>query len=95
MAFTGLKKFSDWPTYPQIYSNGELVGGLDIVKEMKESDTLDSLLPKQQSLDERYLVWVESNLLFTCTTLRLKGLITKAPVMLFMKGNPEVHRNVQ
>lgn len=51
---TGLKKFSDWPTYPQLYSNGELVGGLDIVKEMKESQTLDSMLPKQQSLDERY-----------------------------------------
>ena len=50
---TGLKKFSDWPTYPQLYSNGELIGGLDIVKEMKESQTLESLLPKQQSLDER------------------------------------------
>ena len=28
----GLKKFSDWPTYPQLYVDGELVGGLDIVK---------------------------------------------------------------
>ena len=28
----GLKKFSDWPTYPQLYVNGELIGGLDIVK---------------------------------------------------------------
>ena len=28
----GLKKFSDWPTYPQIYVNGELIGGLDILK---------------------------------------------------------------
>ena len=27
----GLKKFSDWPTYPQLYHKGELVGGLDIV----------------------------------------------------------------
>lgn len=27
----GLKKFSDWPTYPQLYLQGELVGGLDIV----------------------------------------------------------------
>ena len=50
---TGLKKFSDWPTYPQVYSNGELIGGLDILKEMKESQTLDTLLPKQQPLDER------------------------------------------
>jgi len=49
----GLKKFSDWPTYPQLYANGELVGGLDIVKEMKESQTLHTLLPKQQALNER------------------------------------------
>ena len=30
----GLKIFSDWPTYPQLYSNGVLIGGLDIIKEM-------------------------------------------------------------
>lgn len=28
----GLKEFSDWPTFPQLYLNGELVGGLDIVR---------------------------------------------------------------
>ena len=27
----GLKKFSDWPTFPQVYVDGDLVGGLDIV----------------------------------------------------------------
>ena len=27
----GLKKFSNWPTYPQLYVKGELIGGLDIV----------------------------------------------------------------
>jgi Grx4 family monothiol glutaredoxin len=32
----GLKKFSDWPSYPQIYYRGALIGGLDILKEMKE-----------------------------------------------------------
>lgn len=30
----GLKTFSDWPTYPQVYAKGELLGGLDIIKEM-------------------------------------------------------------
>jgi Glutaredoxin-related protein len=40
----GLKKFSDWPTYPQLYVNGDLVGGLDIVKEMVDSDELKDLL---------------------------------------------------
>ncbi|KAI1107600.1 glutaredoxin [Jackrogersella minutella] len=34
----GLKKFADWPTYPQLWVSGELVGGLDIVKEELESD---------------------------------------------------------
>ncbi|RMZ78901.1 hypothetical protein DV738_g3587, partial [Chaetothyriales sp. CBS 135597] len=34
----GLKQFSDWPTFPQLYTNGELVGGLDIVREELESD---------------------------------------------------------
>jgi len=28
----GLKTFSNWPTYPQLYVGGELIGGLDIVK---------------------------------------------------------------
>ncbi|CAH1981158.1 unnamed protein product [Acanthoscelides obtectus] len=40
----GLKKYSDWPTYPQLYINGELVGGLDIVKEMTASGELQSML---------------------------------------------------
>ncbi|GAB1311165.1 glutaredoxin [Madurella fahalii] len=34
----GLKKFADWPTYPQLWVNGELVGGLDIVKEELAND---------------------------------------------------------
>lgn len=36
----GLKTFSDWPTYPQVYVNGELIGGLDIIKEMHASGDL-------------------------------------------------------
>lgn len=34
----GLKKFSDWPTFPQLYISGELQGGLDIVKESIQED---------------------------------------------------------
>lgn len=34
----GLKKFSDWPTFPQLYINGEFQGGLDIIKENIEED---------------------------------------------------------
>ncbi|XP_049809977.1 glutaredoxin 3 isoform X1 [Schistocerca nitens] len=43
----GLKTFSNWPTYPQLYINGELIGGLDIIKEMEESGELAGLLPKK------------------------------------------------
>lgn len=40
----GLKTYSDWPTYPQLYVNGDLVGGLDIVKEMLASGDFISTL---------------------------------------------------
>mmetsp|Transcript_22145 Transcript_22145/g.51412 ORF Transcript_22145/g.51412 Transcript_22145/m.51412 type:complete len:233 (+) Transcript_22145:3-701(+) len=36
----GLKKFSNWPTYPQLYAKGSLIGGLDIVKELQEAGEL-------------------------------------------------------
>ncbi|KAF5615619.1 monothiol glutaredoxin-4 [Fusarium tjaetaba] len=29
----GIKEYADWPTFPQLWVNGELIGGLDIVKE--------------------------------------------------------------
>lgn len=40
----GIKDFSDWPTIPQLYINGEFVGGCDIVKEMYENGELQELL---------------------------------------------------
>lgn len=36
----GLKEYSNWPTYPQLYVKGELIGGLDIIREMHEADEL-------------------------------------------------------
>ncbi|PIR55228.1 monothiol glutaredoxin, Grx4 family [Candidatus Peregrinibacteria bacterium CG10_big_fil_rev_8_21_14_0_10_36_19] len=40
----GLKEYSNWPTFPQLYHNGELVGGCDIVTEMFQSGELKELL---------------------------------------------------
>lgn len=40
----GLKTYSDWPTYPQVYVKGELQGGLDIIKEMVTSGELVKVL---------------------------------------------------
>jgi len=39
-----LKRFSNWPTYPQLYVNGELIGGCDIAVEMYLNGELKSLL---------------------------------------------------
>jgi monothiol glutaredoxin len=36
----GLKEYSNWPTYPQLYVGGKFVGGCDIVKELHESGEL-------------------------------------------------------
>ncbi len=39
-----LPSFANWPTFPQLWVNGELVGGCDIVAEMAESGELKTLL---------------------------------------------------
>ncbi len=79
----GLKTFSDWPTYPQLYVKGALVGGLDIVKEMQEGGNLKQELgvedlglpPAPQALEDR-----------------LRALIGQNDVVLFMKGTPSEPR---
>ena len=45
----GIKDFSDWPTIPQLYVNGEFIGGCDIVKEMFDNGELKKLL-KEKSI---------------------------------------------
>ena len=37
----GLKKYSNWPTFPQLYANGQLIGGIDIVQELDENNELE------------------------------------------------------
>jgi len=41
---TSIKEFSDWPTVPQIYINGDFVGGCDILLGMHQSGELEKLL---------------------------------------------------
>lgn len=40
----GIKEYANWPTIPQLYINGEFVGGCDIAKEMYQSGELQQLL---------------------------------------------------
>ena len=44
----GIKKFSNWPTIPQLYVKEEFIGGCDIVKEMYESGELLELLKSKE-----------------------------------------------
>ena len=41
---SGMKEYSDWPTFPQLFVNGEFVGGADIVRQMHESGDLEKKL---------------------------------------------------
>ena len=70
-----MKTFSNWPTFPQLYIDGELIGGLDIIKEMVEAGEMQSMLPTKVTLEDR-----------------LKSLINKAPLMIFMKGDRKVNK---
>ena len=40
----GIKQFANWPTIPQLYVNGEFVGGCDIMKEMYQTGELQKLV---------------------------------------------------
>lgn len=43
----GIKEYSNWPTIPQLYVNGEFVGGSDIMTEMFQSGELQALLSQK------------------------------------------------
>ena len=43
-----IKKYSDWPTIPQLYIKSEFIGGCDIVKEMFEKGELQTKLEEKQ-----------------------------------------------
>jgi Grx4 family monothiol glutaredoxin len=72
----GLKVHSNWPTYPQLYVNGELMGGLDILKELQEEGPLAEQWNLQPATAPESL------------NDRLGKLVTRHDCMLFMKGLP-------
>lgn len=47
----GIKDYSNWPTIPQLYINGEFIGGSDIMGEMNETGELKALLEKAGALE--------------------------------------------
>jgi Grx4 family monothiol glutaredoxin len=103
----GLKEHYEWPTFPQLYVNGNLIGGLDIVKEMVAAGNFREQLDIDKILEN----YKGDNLLAASSNVaakqqeeqskkdsketlneRLKKLINTAPVMLFMKGTPSQPR---
>jgi monothiol glutaredoxin len=44
----GIKDYANWPTIPQLYVDGEFVGGSDIMREMYQSGELQKLLAEKQ-----------------------------------------------
>lgn len=45
----GLKAYSNWPTFPQLYVNGELIGGCDITLELYQSGELKEILDEAKA----------------------------------------------
>ena len=52
----GIKKFSDWPTIPQLYIKKEFIGGCDIIKEMYENGELVKLLESNNTNFKKKLI---------------------------------------
>jgi glutaredoxin-related protein len=71
-----LQAFSNWPTFPQLYVKGDLIGGCDIVLEMHRSGELAKTFAEAQAENK------------TDLNRHLKQLVHSAPIVLFMK----VHR---
>lgn len=44
ITFTGIKEYSDWPTIPQVYINGEFLGGCDIMLDLHKNGELEKEL---------------------------------------------------
>ena len=76
----GLKEYSDWPTYPQLYVQGELVGGCDIILEMAADGSLKETVAEAVAKSKEAL------------HARLKALINKAAATVFIKGSRDEPR---
>jgi len=76
----GLKTYSNWSSYPQLFIKGEFIGGSDIMIEMQKSGEL------KRVVSEKGVVPKES------LENRLKRLVNSSPIILFMKGTPDAPR---
>eukprot|EP00835_Amoeboradix_gromovi_P001426 NODE_64_length_24072_cov_0.332541.p7 type:complete len:298 gc:universal NODE_64_length_24072_cov_0.332541:22949-23842(+) len=68
-----MKEYAQWPTFPQVWLHSEFIGGLEIIKELRESNELLSLLKEHIS---------------ETTEDKCNRLINQTKVMIFIKGSP-------
>lgn len=80
----GMKAFGNWPTYPQLYARGELLGGCDIVLEMAQKGELKASLAEALSAAAAPAAAAAAQLPLRA---RIETLLASSPVLLFMKGN--------
>ncbi|CAA7390986.1 unnamed protein product [Spirodela intermedia] len=103
----GVKKFSNWPTFPQLFCKGEFIGGCDIAAAMHESGELKEILrdhgvvalsaavtetPETEKDYGKSGGSADATGLSASLTSRLKTIINRSSVVLFMKGTPEEPR---
>jgi glutaredoxin-related protein len=69
-----LKFYSNWPSFPQVYINQQFIGGTEIVLQLIESDDFLQLVPSE---------CIKANALE-----RIKIVMDKSVVVLYMKGSP-------
>lgn len=75
-----LQEFTQWPTYPQLLVNGELLGGCDIIMEMQQDGSLKTAVQEALGAQLNSKKALEQ---------RLQQLLDSSPVMLFMKVRQE------
>eukprot|EP01023_Acetabularia_acetabulum_P035471 TRINITY_DN3351_c0_g1_i1.p1 TRINITY_DN3351_c0_g1~~TRINITY_DN3351_c0_g1_i1.p1 ORF type:complete len:326 (+),score=38.61 TRINITY_DN3351_c0_g1_i1:27-1004(+) len=73
----GLKEYSQWPTYPQLYVCGDLIGGCDIILELKQNNELKQTI--NDSISEKNKPGINQ---------RIRNIVDSSPIVLFMKGSP-------
>jgi Grx4 family monothiol glutaredoxin len=88
-----VKSYANWPAYPQLYCNGSLIGGSDIVVALHESGELSNILRDHGFDGTDSSVGVADSITGLSDKLmsRLKDLVNAKPVMVFLEGKPENH----
>lgn len=90
----GLKEYGNWPTFPQLYVNGQLVGGVDIAQEMKESGELATVFPAASRVPPsttsgQGAAALSADAIPEAVRTRVFDTVASAPVVLLMKGSKD------